>query len=131
MVKVHTFTDREYRYSNRCNNKLQRELSSTIIKSGHEYLNLFNLYKYYTIKNQKLNNSYDFLYNQYSHLFETNRSNVDLISEFQNKYVNKNNELILLTQKYNDLNEKYNQLIDEFVEDNLENENKNENENEN
>ena len=126
MVKYHVLSDREYRYKSRCNGKTFRELKSEIIKNTEDYSKLSIFYSN-AVNNcnifhnqfQKLKNSYDFLYNQYSHLFETNRNNKDLIEELEHKFLQKKDDYNKLSEKYNDLCEKYTQLIDEFVEDNI------------
>lgn len=127
MVKYHVLSDREYRYKNRCNGKTFKELKSEIVKNAKDYNTLCNFYTQSvnmcnSFGNQfdKLKKSYDFLYNQYSHLFETNRNNTDRIEELEHKYLQKKDDYNALSEKYNDLHEKYTQLIDEFVEDNIE-----------
>tara|TARA_Y100001970_G_scaffold293073_2_gene437569 strand:+ start:181 stop:648 length:468 start_codon:yes stop_codon:yes gene_type:complete len=127
MVKYHVLTDREYRYKNRCNGKTFKELKSEIIKNAKDYSALSDFYRRsvnmcnsFSSHFDKLKHSYDFLYNQYSHLFETNRNNTERVSELEHKFLKKKDDYIKLSEKYNDLYEKYTQLIDEFVEDNIE-----------
>ena len=127
MVKYHILSDREYRYKNRCNGKSFKELKSEIGKNTKDYNKLYNFYTQsvnmcnsFSGKFDKLKKSYDFLYNQYSHLFETNRNNTDRVEELEHKHLQKKDDYIALSEKYNDLHEKYTQLIDEFVEDNIE-----------
>ena len=127
MVKYHVLTDREYRYKNRCNGKTFKELKSEIVKNAKDYCILSNFYSQsvntcnsFSNHFDKLKKSYDFLYNQYSHLFETNRNNTGLVSELEHKYLKKDEDYTKLSEKYNDLREKYTQLIEEFVEDNIE-----------
>tara|TARA_B100000424_G_C22882062_1_gene469434 strand:- start:285 stop:614 length:330 start_codon:yes stop_codon:yes gene_type:complete len=86
MVKYITFSDREYRYRNRCIIKKTKELENTIVKVSQEYCNLHDYYLYILNKSENIKKSYDFLYNHYSHLFELNRNNVDTINDLQYKY---------------------------------------------
>ena len=71
MVKYHIVTDRDYRYQVRTYKKNEYTKEICKYKRKHEdYNHILMLNELY----MRSNSSYNFLYNQYSHLYEVNKN---------------------------------------------------------
>lgn len=153
MVKYHTYTDRTVRYTNRCNVKFKNETTSEIKKKNVEISSLRRSVVDLTNKLKRTIGSYNFVFKQYDEIYnsytqalnsnqtfntelETLKCSNQELSNVNEMLYNKNQELhdfnSELEHKYlnsveqvDSLKEKYNQLLEEYVETKIENENEN------
>ena len=149
MVKYHTYTDRTVRYTNRCNVKFKNETTSEIKKKNVEISSLRRSIVDLTNKLKRTIGSYNFVFKQYNEIYNSYtqalNSNQSLNTELETlkcsnqslsitneMLYNKNKELhelnIELENKYSftvdecdKLKEKYNELLDDYVETEIEN----------
>ena len=115
MVKYHTYTDREVRYTNRCNNKFRNETASEIKKKDEEISSLRRANVETMNKVKRTLTSYNFIYKNYSEIYESYNN---LLEEYdflrnektyiENKILDSNNDKIFKLEK--DLN-----LIEENI----------------
>lgn len=107
MVKYHVITDRDYRYQVRSNKKelieCAKEICKYKIKSNDYYFKMVSLDELY----RRSVNSYNFLYNQYSHLYEVNKNVTETLE-------NSEKELTTLRNKYDNMLEEYSELKDKY-----------------
>ena len=71
MVKYHTYTDRTVRYINRCNNKFKNETTSEIKKKNEKISCLQRSIVENTNKVKRTLSSYNFIYKNYSEIYES------------------------------------------------------------
>jgi len=149
MVKYYTYTDRTIRYTNRCNFKFKNETTSEIKKKNTEISSLRRSIVDLTNKLKRTIGSYNFVFTQYNDIYNSYiqalNSNQSLNAELETlkcsnqslsitneMLYNKNKELhelnIELEQKHSytvdecgKLKEKYNELLDEYVETEIKN----------
>ena len=115
MVKVHIITDRTYRYDKRCQNKLTKGLIKKVKTLSYENEKIANTYDRTKDTIRSINISYNELLKNYTDIY-----NLLFTEQSKNK---------ALSEEYMILTEKYDSLLQEYVDLEIENENENENEN--